>query len=112
RYGPWLTTLAFGLTSAAATRFLGGGEREIIAGGSLGLIIGLLALQAQRFAAIARVFESAASFTGAFLAAAAAVLVAPFSVFTATMAGLIILVPGFTLTTALTELSTRHLLSG
>jgi uncharacterized membrane protein YjjB (DUF3815 family) len=40
------------------------------------------------------------------------VLLTPFSVFTATMAGLIVLVPGFTLTIALTELSTRHLLSG
>src|SRR5690606_589977 len=112
RYGPWITTAAFGLTSAAATRFLGGGERELVAGAILGLIIGLLALLAVRFAPIARVFEPAASFTAAFLAAAAAVLLTPFSVFTATMAGLIILVPGFTLTTALTEISTRHLLSG
>lgn len=112
RYGPLLTTLAFGLTSGAATRFLGGGVREIVAGAALGLVIGLLALVAQRFAAVARIFETAASLTAAFLAAAAATAVTPFSVFTATMAGLIVLVPGFTLTIALTELSTRHLLSG
>lgn len=112
RYGGLITTLAFGLASGAATRFLGGGGREIVAGTTLGVIIGLLALVARRFAAISRIFEPAASFTAAFLAAGAAVLLTPFSVFTATMAGLIVLVPGFTLTIALTELSTRHLLSG
>ncbi len=112
RYGPVMMTLGFGLASGAATRFLGGGGREIVAGAILGLLIGLLALVAQRFSTISRIFEPAASFTAAFLAAGAAVMITPFSVFTATMAGLIVLVPGFTLTIALTELSTRHLLSG
>lgn len=112
RYGPVATVLAFGLASGAATRFLGGGLREIVAGALLGIVIGLLALGARRYAAIARVFEPGASFLVALLAAAGAALVAPYSVFTATLAGLIALVPGLTLTVGLTELSTRHLLSG
>jgi uncharacterized membrane protein YjjB (DUF3815 family) len=78
----------------------------------LGIVIGLLALGARRYAAIARVFEPGASFLVALLAAAGAALVVPYSVFTATLAGLIALVPGLTLTVGLTELSTRHLLSG
>jgi uncharacterized membrane protein YjjB (DUF3815 family) len=112
RYGPVATVLAFGLASGAATRFLGGGLREIVAGALLGVVIGLLALGARRYAAIARVFEPGASFLVALLAAAGAALVTPYSVFTATLAGLIALVPGLTLTVGLTELSTRHLLSG
>lgn len=112
RYGPVATTLAYGLGSGAATRFLGGGAPEIVAGTLLGLLIGLLALVARRYSALSRVFEPVASFTVAFLATAAGTLVGPFSVFTATLAGLIVLVPGLTLTVGMTELSTRHLLAG
>lgn len=114
RYGALATTLAFGLASGAATRFLGGGQREIVAGTLIGLVIGVLALAARRYAGMARVFEPLASFAAALLAtgAGAAALFGPISVFTATLAGLIVLVPGLTFTIAMTELSTRHLLSG
>ena len=112
RYGKAAMTLAYGMVSAAAARFLGGGLPEIGAAGLLGLVIGLLALLARRYAAVARVFEPGASFAVALLAAAGAALATPYNVFTATLAGLIALVPGLTLTVGLTELSTRHLLSG
>ncbi len=112
RYGKAAMILAYGLASGAATRFLGGGLREIVAATLLGLTIGLLGLLARRYAAVARVFEPGASFVVALLATAGAALVTPYSVFTATLAGLIALVPGLTLTVGLTELSTRHLLSG
>ena len=112
RYGRLATTLAFGMASGAATRFLGGGTREIIAGAILGLIIGLLAALSGRYAGVARVFEPLASFVAAFLATGAAILLGPLSVFVATLAGIIVLVPGLTLTVAMTELSTRHLLAG
>jgi uncharacterized membrane protein YjjB (DUF3815 family) len=48
----------------------------------------------------------------AFLAAAAATFAPPLSAYIATVAGLIVLLPGYTLTTALEELATRHLSSG
>lgn len=112
RYGKAAMTVAYGLASGAAARFLGGGLPEIGAATLLGLTTGLGALLARRYAGIARVFEPGASFLVALVAAAGAALVAPYSVFTATLAGLIALVPGLTLTVGLTELSTRHLLSG
>ena len=112
RYGRLATTLAYGLGSGAATRFLGGGLPEIIVGTALGLIIGLLALASQRRPWLSRVFEPFASFVAAFLAAGAGALTGSFSVFTATLAGLIVLVPGLTLTVGMTELTTRHLVSG
>jgi uncharacterized membrane protein YjjP (DUF1212 family) len=110
-YGRIVTTLAFGLASAAACRFLGGGLREIGISGGIGLVIGLLNLASGRLSQLGRVFEPVAAFVAALLAAVVGHWVG-YSIYTATLAGLIVLVPGFTLTVAMTELSTRHLVSG
>ena len=112
RYGRFMTTVAFGLASAAAARFLGGGAREIAVSSVLGLVIGFLALAAARFGALSRVFEPLAAFAASLLASTAGHWIGPYSVYNATLAGLIVLVPGLTLTVAMTELSTRHLVSG
>ncbi|HXE57782.1 MAG TPA: threonine/serine exporter family protein [Gemmatimonadales bacterium] len=112
RYGPVATTIAFGLASAAASRFLGGGLREIAVASLIGFTTGFLALWAARFAPLARVFEPVAALTASAAASTLGVLVGGFSVYNATLAGLIVLVPGLSLTVAMTELSTRHLVSG
>lgn len=112
RYGHLITTLAFGIGSAAAARFLGGGLVEIGVAAVLGLITGLLAVGVTYVPSTGRIFESTAAFAVAFTAAATSVVVVPNSVFIPTLAGLIVLIPGFTLTVALTELATRHLASG
>lgn len=112
RYGHLVTTLAFGIASAAAARFLGGGLVEIGMGGVVGLVTGLLAVGVTFVPSTGRIFETTAAFAAAFLTAAASVLIVPQSVFIGTLAGLIVLIPGFTLTVALTELATRHLASG
>ena len=112
RYGHLITTMAFGIASAAAARFLDGGLVEIGMAGILGLITGLLAVGVTYVPSTGRIFESTAAFAAAFLTAAASVVIVPHSVFIATLAGLIVLIPGFTLTVALTELATRHLASG
>lgn len=111
-YGPVLTTIAFGVASGSAARFLGGGLAEVLVGLVVGLAIGLLALVAERHPGLGRVFEPVAAFTGSTLVTLIAAAGAPVSPLTATIAGVIILIPGFTLTTAITELSTRHLASG
>ena len=111
-YGPLLTTLCFGLASGAASRFFGGGAREIAASAVIGLAIGLLALAAERLPAMGRAFEPAAATLAALVATAAAVKAGPVSVYITTVAGLIVLIPGFPLTVAMTELATRNLVSG
>jgi uncharacterized membrane protein YjjP (DUF1212 family) len=111
-YGRLVTTLAFGVASGSAARFLGGGWHECLAGLGIGLIIGLLALVAGRMPSLGKVFEPLAALTASVLAAAMAALGLPVSVFLATLAGVIVLIPGLMLTTAMTELSTRHLASG
>ncbi len=111
-YPAWLATLCFAVTSAAAARFFGGGAREIAASGAVGLVIGLLALVAERVPSLGRVFEAVAAMTSAVLACIAARYFGPVSVYIPTVAGIIVLVPGFTLTVAMTELATRNLVSG
>jgi uncharacterized membrane protein YjjP (DUF1212 family) len=111
-YGPAIVTLAHGVLSGAVCQFLGGGWREIIVATVLGLGLGLLAIYAASHARVSRVFESLAAFLVSTAAIGLARLVGPMSVFVATLAGLIVLMPGLLLTTAITELATRHLASG
>jgi uncharacterized membrane protein YjjP (DUF1212 family) len=112
RYGAWLTTVCFALSSAAASRFFGGGVREVVLSGAVGLSTGLLALAAGRLPSLGRVFQPVAACCGAALSALAAGGFPPVSAYVATLAGLIILVPGFSLTVAMVELASRHLMSG
>ncbi len=111
-YGRVLTTLAFGLASAAASRFLGGGLKEVLVASVLGFAIGLLALVVGHSPSFGRVFEPVAAFAASLVAASAGHWIGAYSVYNATLAGLIVLIPGFTLTVAMTELSSRHLVSG
>ena len=112
-YGRLLTTIAYGVASAAAARFLGGGLMEIAVAGGIGLAIGLLALVTGPRPEVGRVFEPLAALLASMLATAAGVAFpGRLSVFVATLAGLIVLVPGLTLTIAMTELASRHLSSG
>ena len=105
--------------SAAAAHFFRGGWAEIVVAGVLGLAIGLLARAIAGRPVAGRLFDPLA----ATLAAAAATLAAVYwpagllgspglSAFTVLLAGLIVLVPGYTLTVAITELATRHLVGG
>lgn len=111
-YSVWLTTAAFAIASGSSARFLGGGWHEMAAGLGIGLAIGLLSLVTSRIAGLNRVFEPVAALTASLLAATVAWAGFPISVFIATLAGVIVLIPGLMLTTAMTEISTRHLASG
>lgn len=111
-YPRWITAAAFGINSAAAARIFGGGLREMAAGLGIGLVTGLLAVFVAGAGRGPKVFEPVAAAVAALLAAVVSWAVLPFSVPTATLAGLIALVPGYSLTVALIEVTTRHLASG
>lgn len=112
RYRGLATVAAYGATSAAVARFFDGGWPELTTAGAIGVAIGALAALSSRAVAGARVFELIASFLAAALAAAAVHAGVDVSAQIATLAGLIVLIPGFTLTVAMHELATRHLVSG
>jgi uncharacterized membrane protein YjjP (DUF1212 family) len=112
RYGAALTTIAFSLASAAASRFLGGGLKEIGASALIGLVIGLLSLFVEKYQSFGKVFEFVAAGAASALAGSLTFVFGAYAVSNATLAGLIVLMPGLTLTIALIELSTRNLSSG
>lgn len=112
QYGRLQTTLAFGMSSAAASRFLGGGAREICVAAAVGLAIGMLAFLAARRETLGRIFELIAALAASAMAAVLGATLGTRSLSNDILAGLIVFMPGLTLTTAMTELSTRHLVSG
>jgi uncharacterized membrane protein YjjP (DUF1212 family) len=111
RYRTAVTTLAFSLASGSAAVFLGGGVREVGVSCLVGLVIGLLAPCVALLPNATRLFEPLAAFVAAAMAGGIAHLV-PIQPLVVTLAGLIVLLPGLTLTVAVTELATRHLVSG
>jgi uncharacterized membrane protein YjjP (DUF1212 family) len=111
-YGPLSTTIAFALTSAGATRFFGGGAREIAAALLIGLSIGVLARLFARRPGAARLFEPLAAALATLMAWTAASLAGPVSAELAVLGGLIVLIPGLSLTVAMNELATLNLVSG
>ncbi|MFT5477482.1 MAG: uncharacterized membrane protein YjjP (DUF1212 family), partial [Planctomycetota bacterium] len=103
--------ISFGLASGCAARFFGCGWQESATSFILGMSIGLLSrLLAPRRNAI-RLFEPVAAFWAA-LASLAIAGVIPMSASVVTLSSLIVLIPGLTLTIAVSELATRHLVSG
>jgi len=105
------TAIASAVASAASARFFGGGWREMVVCGAIGLMTGLLALVARRNPNF-RVFEPVAAFVAGIGACAAAIWLPPTSLYVAMAGGLIVLFPGMTLTSSISELATRHLQSG
>jgi uncharacterized membrane protein YjjP (DUF1212 family) len=110
--GPLIATVAFALSSAASTVFLGGGAKEVALAGGLGLVTGLLALAARHAAALGRIFPAAASFVVALLATVIGAVAGGVAVSVVTLAGLIVLLPGLMIVSAMRELATGHLSSG
>jgi uncharacterized membrane protein YjjP (DUF1212 family) len=112
RYGRLVMTLAYGVASACASRFLGGGLKEIAISALIGLTIGLLFLSIGGHQSLVRVFEPLAALTASLLSVSLSFVIGPYAVSNSMLAGLIVLMPGLNLTVAMIELSTQHLSSG
>jgi uncharacterized membrane protein YjjP (DUF1212 family) len=111
RYRVGIVLAAAAIASAAAARFLGGGAVEVVVGAALGACVALVGAAVDR-PGRRGLFEPLAAFAAATIASLAAHAFGPFAVRIATLAGMILLIPGLTLATAMTELSSRHLASG
>lgn len=112
RYPALLTVLSYGVLSASGARFLQGGALEIAVAAGVGLMVGLLDRLASRVPPLGRVFVPLAAFLAALTAGLLSEWLPGLTVFLVTLAGLIVLLPGWTLTLGMTELATRHLLAG
>lgn len=111
-YPAWMHVGGFMLTATAVSRFFGGGWAELFASCLTGLCVGLLALAASRRRHAARLLEFFAGLTAATMASMLTAVIGPASIPLVTVAGLITMMPGMTITTAMAELATRNLVSG
>ncbi|RMH04335.1 MAG: threonine/serine exporter family protein [Planctomycetota bacterium] len=112
RYGPLTTLASFALASGGAAGFFGGGWPEMVLAAAAGLVLGLLARARAGRPRLRRLFEPLGSFLVTLVVVAGAALLPGARTDPAILGGLIVLVPGFSLTVALTELATGHLASG
>ena len=103
---------AFGLASGAVAGLLGTGWLDIGVALVLGVIIGWLAELSATRPHLAAASEAVAAIVATTLATAFAHFVAPISLQTVIVSALIVLMPGLSLTTAVTELATQQLVTG
>lgn len=110
RYGLGGVLAGFVIASAGAARFFGGGAVEVILAGLNGL---LLALALERFGSRGQGWlQMVCAFVMALAGSLLSATVLPHAHSIVLIAGLIVLVPGWTLTVGLLELARNHLSSG
>lgn len=108
----WLHVVSFAGVSAMASIFFGGGWREMLAAGASGAICGSLLLFVGTRREYARLYDFLSGFLAALVAALAGMWLGPLNPTVAILGGVIVLIPGLTITISLTELATRNVVSG
>lgn len=111
-YGHVLSTVSHGVTAGALAVFFGGSLPDVVVTFAIGLSLGLLAQYARRSTDQARVFELVGSAFAAFAAGLVSAVWPAVAPSVVTVAALIILLPGMSLTVAMTELATHNLIAG
>jgi uncharacterized membrane protein YjjP (DUF1212 family) len=110
---PWFVLVAaYGLAGAAVAPVLGGGWRDVIAGGGVGMLVGVIAVvgrRASRAEPIIAPFAAVGASFGAGLLLWIGLKASPDVV---TLAALVTFLPGMALTIGVRELATQHLQSG
>lgn len=103
---------ALALVAIGVGILLGGGPHEIAVAGVIGLSTGIIAAIASKAAVVARLFEVIAAFAGTLIVAAAARFTGPTNIYISIVAGVVVLLPGYSLTLALHELANGDLVAG
>ncbi|MCB9662444.1 MAG: threonine/serine exporter family protein [Sandaracinaceae bacterium] len=107
-----MRVLVHPLVAAPAALLLGGGPLEAAVAGGIGLLVGLLEWAAGRAEPIARLYLLLGSVVASVTAALAGMFMPDLAIQLATVAGIYMLMPGLSLTTAMNEVATGHLVSG
>ena len=109
----WYVELpAYALAGASLTPVLGGGWREVLAGGLVGLLVGGVALSMGRAVRAEPMVAPLAAVVASFGAATFAQVGLNASTDIVTLAALVTFLPGMALTIGVRELATQHLQSG
>lgn len=106
------TVFGFLFASAGVAGLLKGSPAEMLSAAALGLLLGVLAQLSVGRPRLLATFDAAAAFLVAIGTAWIAHAWAPISTSLVLTAGLIVLLPGLTLTVAAAEVATQHLVSG
>lgn len=104
--------LGFGLAAAAIAGLLRLPWLDIATAGFAGVLIGLLELASRGRPQMREAGEALSALLAGFVAILVAAYVAPLNLNTVIIAALIVFVPGMTLTNAVNELTSQHLVSG
>ncbi|GJJ70640.1 hypothetical protein EMPS_02990 [Entomortierella parvispora] len=109
-YGMWTVLASYAVSSGLiAPLVFKGSWYDMLAGMGLGSVVGLTTLLASRYSVYSNVFEISTSILIAFVAKA----LRDYVCFTGVvLAGIVMLLPGLSLTTAIMELSSRYMISG
>lgn len=110
--GRVLEAISYGIASATVAAILHSAWVDLITAGCIGLIVGALATASERSQRIRLSLEAISGLLATLIATLVSVYVTPLSLKAAILSSLIVLLPGLTLTTAVRELSTEHLVSG
>lgn len=107
-----LQPAAYGLASGSVAALFKGSWVDVAAAAAIGTVIGLLVRVAAKRPNVAAGLEAIAALVAGFLACLVHVYATPISVNSVLISGLIVLLPGMMMTTAVNELATQHYVSG
>ena len=111
-YQAWLMVPAYCVAAMGATLIFGEDLPELVAAGVAGLGVGVVALLRRRVRELDLTAELLAAALAGFICQTASARIWPLDPRVATLAAVVVLLPGFVLTQAVRELQTRNLLSG
>ncbi len=112
---PWRalpSALAHALTAAGAAVILQGGWGEVLTAGGLGVVLGLLLHVTERRPGFEAITPLVAGLVSALLVGLSAAWIAPVVLYIPTLAAIITLLPGLTLTVAINEVAQGHTVAG
>ncbi|MFN2449213.1 MAG: threonine/serine exporter ThrE family protein [Candidatus Baltobacteraceae bacterium] len=106
------SVLALAAVATGVATLLGGGLHELLVAALIGSCTGVLAYFTTRNATMDRLFQFFAAFAATLIVAAYMHFVGPVNLYIAIVAGVVVLLPGYSLTLALHELANEDLIAG
>lgn len=111
-YSPLLRAPALAMAAVGAALILGAGTRELVVAGLIGTSTGVLSAAGMRFPIVGRLFGVLAAFVGTLIVAGFMLLAGPVNIYISIVAGVVVVLPGYSLTLALYELANDDLVAG
>jgi len=109
---PLLWSGFFALTSGVAAVFFGGRWQEFVVATLIGAVIATLWQLGSRSSRLVRMLEPVSAIAATLIVAVVSNLITPISPWMTIISGLIVLLPGFSLTIAMSELATKNSMAG